>query len=145
METQEVVLHITFIKLFQNEDRIDVQVKFKEEIDGFKEENGTIVPAKVSQFTMSLSKLTAQLCDADDDFAFVRTLKASALSENQLAGLLFKAQLVVERELHHKGELNEKNEPLDRDKYYTKIVRYKMSEKAKDFAEALIQALMMRA
>lgn len=152
METQEttatmeqIVLHIVSVKFFQNEDKIDVQLKFKEEIDGFILENGVLQPAKVSQFTMSLRKLTAQLCDVNDDFAFIRTLKASALTENQMAGLLFKAQLMVNRELHKKGELNENNEPLDRDKYFTTILKYKMSEKSKDFYDQLSMSLMMKA
>lgn len=142
---EQIVLHIVFVKFFQNEDKVDVQLKFKEEIDGFISENGVLKPAKVSQFTMSLRKLTAQLCEANDDFAFIRTLKASALTESQTAGLLFRAQLVVNRELHKKGTLDENNKPLDRDKYYTIILKYKMSEKSKEFYNKLSMSLMMKA
>lgn len=122
-----LALRVERVEFYRKEDKTDVKIIFEESFKGLKMKDGIVIPEMVNYVSIPLRKLTAQLCEIHEKFAFMRAAKAKALTNSQLSCVLFKADMVIDRELRLKGELDDNNEVLDRDKYYTYVRKLKMS------------------
>ena len=140
MET--IVVTVKSVKLFVNENSANVQVGFDKAIKGFaKADDGTYVEGDVNHISFFRSRLTAQLCQCNDDIAMYRATLDHSFGQKEFGVILFNAKLKLNRELHKAGEvLGEGDDAitLDRDCYTTDIVGCTLSERATRCLDAAI-------
>lgn len=128
MET--IIITINNVKVFESEDSATVQISFNEPIKGLKlDEKGGTIAADVTTLSMYRSKLTAQLCEANDDIALYRATQTRALNQKQLGIILTGAKLKINREFKAAGEI-EGDYTFVRDSYITDVVGVTLTERA---------------
>ena len=128
MET--IVVTINNVKVFESEDATTVQITFNEPIKGFKlDQQGDVIAADVTSFSMFRSKLTAQLCEVSDDIALYRATQTHGLNQKQLGIILTGAKLKINREFKAAGEVD-KDYTFTRDSYITDVVGITLTERA---------------
>lgn len=132
MET--IVVTVKGVKVFVDENSASVQLTLEKPIKGYaKNADGTFAESDVDTISLHRSKLTAQLCDANDDIACYRSIIGQAFGQRQFGAILFKAQLTLEREFHSAGEVIGEGDDAytcERDCYFTDVKKIKMSERA---------------
>lgn len=128
MET--IIITINNVKVFESEDSATVQISFNEPIKGLKlDEKGGTIAADVTTLSMYRSKLTAQLCEANDDIALYRATQTHALNQKQLGIILTGAKLKINREFKTAGEVDG-DYTFTRDSYITDVVGVTLTERA---------------
>lgn len=132
MET--IVATVTGIKVFVDEKSASVQFTLDKFIKGFiKNADGTFVEADVNTISIHRSKLTAQLCECNDDIAMYRATLDHSFGQKEFGVILFKAQLTFNRQLIAAGEVIGEGDDAftaERDCYVTDVKNVKLSEKA---------------
>lgn len=132
MET--IVATVTGIKVFVDEKSASVQFTLDKFIKGFiKNADGTFVEADVNTVSIHRSKLTAQLCECNDDIAMYRATLDHSFGQKEFGVILFKAQLILNRRLIAAGEVigvGDDAFTAERDCYVTDVKNVKLSEKA---------------
>ena len=128
MET--IVVTINNVKVFETEDAATVQISFNEPIKGLKlDKQGNTTETDVTSFSMFRSKLTAQLCESNDDIALYRATQGQSLNQKQLGIILTGAKLKINREFKAAGEVDG-DYTFTRDSYVTNIVDVTLTERA---------------
>lgn len=134
MET--IVIKIKGVKLFVNQDGVDVQFTLEKPIRGFRQnEDKTFTETDVKTISIPRKKLTAQLCEASDEIAMYRATLEHPFGQREFGIITFNAQLTVTRTRVSAGELIGEGDSAvaaDRDKYLTDVIKVKLSEKALD-------------
>lgn len=132
MET--VVITVKNVRVFVDEESASVQLTFDEAIKGFvKDANGAFVEGDVHTISLSRSRLTAQLCEANDDIALYRATLDHSFGQKEFAVVLFKAKLTLNREKKSAGEIIGEGDSaytIERDCYLTDVVSVKLSDRA---------------
>lgn len=113
-----------------------VQLAVDKPIEGFKQQDdGTYAPAQVDSLNFTRGSLTRQLANLDEDFACLRDCSETAFDRKVFAITLRGAKLTVKRTLHKKGDTIERatgdSYVLDRDQWFSEIVKASLSERAK--------------
>ena len=128
MET--IVVTINNVKVFETEDAATVQISFNEPIKGLKlDEQGVTTDTDVTSFSMFRSKLTAQLCEVNDDIALYRATQSQALNQKQFGIILTGAKLKINREFKAAGE-TDGDYTFTRDSYITDVIGVTLTERA---------------
>ncbi len=111
---------------------VSVNLSFDKAIPGFvKDEDGSYVEANVDHISFTRSKLTKQLCAINDLIATYRDSCEEAFNRKQFSIILHGAKVNIKRTLHVAGEVvNDGEEPLERDKWYSEIVGVSVSKTA---------------
>ena len=121
---------------------VSVNLAFDKSIPGFvRDEDGSYVEANVDHISFSRASITRQLCALNDLIATYRDASEGAFNRKQLSIILHGAKLTVKRTLHAAGEVIEgREEPLERDSWFTDIVGVSVSKTA---ATLLLSALTL--
>ena len=111
---------------------VSVNLTFDKSIPGFvKSEDGSFVEADVNNISFTRSKITKQLCAINDLIATYRDSCEEPFNRKQFSIILHGAKVNIKRTLHAAGEIvNDGDEPLERDKWYTDIVGVGLSKTA---------------
>ena len=111
---------------------VSVNLSFDKAIPGFvRDEDGSYVEANVDNISFSRASITRQLCALNDLIATYRDASAGAFNRKQLSIILHGAKLTVKRTLHVAGEIIDgREEPLERDQWFTDIVGVSISKTA---------------
>lgn len=111
---------------------VSVNLTFDKTIPGFvKSEDGSFVEADVNNISFTRSKITKQLCAINDLIATYRDSCEEPFNRKQFSIILHGAKINIKRTLHAAGEIvNDGDEPLERDKWYTDIVGVGLSKTA---------------
>lgn len=128
MET--IVVTINNVKVFESEDAATVQISFNEPIKGLKlNEQGATTETDVTSLSIFRSKLTAQLCEANDDITLYRATQGQALNQKQLGIILVGAKLKINREFKAAGE-TDGDYTFTRNSYLTDVVDVTLTDRA---------------
>lgn len=128
MET--IVVTVNNVKVFESEDAATVQISFNEPIKGLKlDEQGNTTETDVTSLSIFRSKLTAQLCEANDDIALYRATQSQALNQKQFGIILVGAKLKINREFKAAGE-TDGDYTFSRDSYITDVIDVTLTERA---------------
>ena len=121
---------------------VSVNLTFDKSIPGFvRNEDGTYIEANVDHISFSRASITRQLCALNDLIATYRDASEGAFNRKQLSIILHGAKLTIKRTLHAAGEvIDGKEEPLDRDSWFSEIVGVSVSKTA---ATLLLSALTL--
>lgn len=129
-----IVATVKGIRVFENENSASVQITLDKEIEGYKQdENQIFVKGKTNAVSFFRSALTAQLCDINDDIALYRACQERALSQRQLALILFGAKLKLNMTEHATGEvitIAGKERVLERDCIFVEVADVTLTEAA---------------
>ena len=111
---------------------VSVNLSFDKAIPGFvRDEDGSYVEANVDHISFSRASITRQLCALNDLIATYRDASEGAFNRKQLSIILHGAKLTVKRTLHTAGEIIDgREEPLERDKWFSDIVGVSVSKTA---------------
>ena len=111
---------------------VSINLTFDKAIPGFvRDEDGSYVEADVDHISFSRAAITRQLCSLNDLIATYRDASEGAFNRKQLSIILHGAKLTVKRTLHATGEVIEgREEPLERDQWFTDIVGVSISKTA---------------
>ena len=143
----QVIVNLTRVQVFESENGCNVNLVFNESIKGFERsiENGVIdyVEADVHSVSIGRSALTAQLCELNDNIALYRSCLTHSFGQRELAIILHKAVLTLERTLHQAGEVYGQDEngtdlAYQRDCYTTEVVDIKLSNKSLELLDNAI-------
>lgn len=144
----QVIVNLKRIQVFETEVGSNVSLVFNEQIDGFErvvDANGAIdfSETKVSSISVGRSALTAQLCELNEYIALYRSCLTHSFGQRELAIILHKAVLTLERERHSAGEVRGQDENgtdlcYERDCYTTTVVGVKLSDKSLELLEGAI-------
>ena len=121
---------------------VSVNLTFDKSIPGFvRDEDGSYIEDNVDHIIFSRASITRQLCALNDLIATYRDASEGAFNRKQLSIILHGAKLTVKRTLHAAGEVIEgREEPLERDQWFTDIVGVSVSKTA---ATLLLSALTL--
>lgn len=121
---------------------VSVNLTFDKAVPGFiRDKDGNYVEADVDHISFSRASITRQLCALNDLIATYRDASEGAFNRKQLSIILHGAKLTVKRTLHAAGEVIEgREEPLERDQWFTDIVGVSVSKTA---ATLLLSALTL--
>ena len=119
---------------------VSVNLTFDKAIPGFvRDEDGSYVESNVDHISFSRAAITRQLCDLNDLIATYRDASEGDFNRKQLNIILYGAKLTVKRTLHTAGEIVDgREEPLERDQWFTDIVGVSVRKTA----SALLQVLL---
>lgn len=132
MET--IVVTVKSVKVFVDEKSANVQLTIDKAINGFvHQEDGNYLETDVKTISFPRKKLTAQLCDANDDIAMYRAALGKPFGQKEFGVILFNAKLKINRDRKAAGEVvgeGDDAEVVDRDKYYTNVVGVTLSDRS---------------
>ena len=132
MET--IVVTVKGVKVFVDEKHADVQLTFEEAIKGFAKSNaGDYVETDVKTVSFPRSRLTAQLCEANDDIAMYRATLDHAFGQKEFGVILFNAKLKINRDFKTAGEVVGEGDSayaVERDCYISDVVGVTLSDRA---------------
>ena len=132
MET--IVVTVTGVKVFVDENSASVQLILDKAIKGFaRSEDGSYAEADVKTISFHRSKLTAQLCDASDDIAMYRATLDHAFGQKEFGVILFNAKLKINRDFKTAGEVVGEGDSayaVERDCYLTDVIGVTLSTRA---------------
>ena len=134
MET--IVVTVKGVKVYVNEESASVQLIVDKAIRGFsKNDDDSYTETDVNAVSISRKKLTAQLCDVNDDIAMYRATLDHSFGQKEFGVILFKSQLTLNRTFVAAGEVIGEGEDAvtaERDCYLTDVVKVKLSDRAID-------------
>lgn len=126
-------LTVKRVEVVSNDDSyVNVNLTFDKSIPGFiKSEDGSFVEADVNKISFTRSNITKQLCAINDLIATYRDSCEEAFNRKQFSIILHGAKVNIKRTFHTAGEIvNDGEEPLERDKWYSDIVGVSVSKTA---------------
>ena len=146
----QVIVNLTRVQVFENEEFANVNVVFNEEIDGIERKidaSGAVdyVPAKVKYVSIPRNALTSMLCEANQDIDDYRSSIGHAFGQKEFGIILVKGTvLTMERELHPAGEVYGQSEDgtdlaYYRDSYTTQVVDVRLTDRAKARLEKALE------
>lgn len=134
MET--IVVTIKGVKVFIDENSARVQLMLDKAIKGFaKDDEGNFAETDVKTVSIPRAKLTAQLCEVNDDIAMYRATLEHPFAQKELGVILFNAQITLNRQRIAAGEvIGEGDDAVaaERDCYLTDVTKVKLSDRAID-------------
>lgn len=142
METIKVT--VKGIRLYANDESVNIILTLEDAIPGIAKVNGEYVEQDVDTISMYRSKLTAQLCDVNDDIAWYRACRDTAFDQRALGVILFKAKLTLARTRYEAGDVISTDEETGetitapRTMFTTDIVGVKLNEKAEQLLQNAI-------
>lgn len=124
------IVTIINVRVFDNENGATVQLVFKEAVDGIKiDDTGSVVKCEVNTISIFRSRLTAQLCNVNDDIALYRATQERGFNQKQLGIILTGAKLKINREFVAAGTVDG-DYTYARDSYTTDVVGVTLTERA---------------
>lgn len=134
MET--IVVTIKGVKVHVDQKSASVQLTFDKAIKGFKKnDDDTYTETDVKTVSIPRSKLTAQLCEVNDDIAMYRATLEHPFAQKEFGVILFNAQITLNRQRIAAGEvIGEGDDAVaaERDCYLTDVTKVKLSDRAID-------------
>lgn len=138
--TETYVLKVKMVNVVSNETKATITLTFDKAIPGYvKKDDGSYVKTETQHVTLFRSRLTAQICDINDDVAFYRSCLGHGFNQKNASIVLMGAKLKINRTFKAQGELREDGvTPFDRDCYITDVVEIELCERAKKLINAFI-------
>lgn len=134
MET--VVVTIKGVKVFVDQDSARVQLTIDKTVKGFKKnDDDSYTETDVDVVSITRKKLTAQLCELNDDIALYRATLEHKFGQKEFGVILFKSQLTLNRRRVEAGEIIGEGDDAvaaEHDCYLTDVVKVKLSDRAID-------------
>ena len=138
--TETYVLKVKMVNVIANETKATITLTFDKAIPGYAEsENSGYAKTEVNYVTFFRSRLTAQICDINDDVAFYRSCLGHGFSQKNASIVFMGAKLKLNRTFKAQGELREDGvTPFDRDCYVTDVIEIELCKRAKELMNAFI-------
>lgn len=139
MATEKIVAKVTRVQVFTVEGNTNVKLTLNKSIKAFKEtEKNSNVFEEIERNSISMFASEAlKVAESNEIAAFFMSVVENIYSQEAIGKMFFGAQIIIEQELHAKGEvINEK--ALDRDKWYNALTKYTPGEMSIKLMEKII-------
>lgn len=138
--TKTYIVKVKMVNVIANESRATITLTFDKSFPGFVEkEDGSYGKGDVNHISFFRSRLTAQICDINDDVAFYRSCLGHGFNQKNASIVLMGAKLKINRTFKAQGELREDGvTPFERDCYITDVVGIELCDRAKKLIDMFI-------
>lgn len=126
-----LTVKVNRVQVISKEEGTDVVLHIDKPIKAFAQnESGVYEEVEVKKIQMFASR-AIELAETDENCAFFISVEGDVYSQRTLGMMYFGAELRVEQTLHLKDEVVEgAKAPLERDKWFTDVTKFKLGAKA---------------